>query len=163
MTFVAAGAAAARRLLADGINVNITLLFGLPRYREVAEAFIDGLEDLAGQGKPLDRIASVASFFLSRIDSVIDPIEENYAALGGEQVHFATSLKGMVAISSAKLAYVIYKDLFESEQFETLSDQGATRQRLLWASTGTKNKEYSDIKYVEDIIGKKDMNSRIHT
>ena len=134
--------------------MNITLLFGLPRYRQVAEAYIGGIKSRIDQGKPVNNIVSVASFFLSRIDTLIDPMEEDFVSSVGEQAHFATSIKGQVAISSAKIAYTIYKEIFEDRQFASLEKKGARRQRLLWASTGTKNKEYSDIKYIEAIIGK---------
>jgi transaldolase len=150
-----AGLPAIQQLTAEGINVNITLLFGLPRYRQVAEAYIAGIKSRIDQGKPVNEIVSVASFFLSRIDTLIDPMEEDYANSVGEQAHFATSIKGQVAISSAKIAYTIYKEIFEGRQFAALSTlNGARRQRLLWASTGTKNTEYSDIKYIEEIVGK---------
>jgi len=149
-----AGLPAIQQLTADGINVNITLLFGLPRYRQVAEAYISGIKSRIEQGKPVNNIVSVASFFLSRIDALVDPMEEKFANLVGEQAHFATSIKGQVAISSAKIAYTIYREIFEDRQFAGLAQRGARKQRLLWASTGTKNKEYSDIKYIEAIIGK---------
>ena len=153
------GLTAIRQLIREGINVNATLLFSLDRYKEVAEAYIDGLEDRVKLGLPLHNIASVASFFLSRIDSEIDPIEATYLASGGEKNHFATTIKGEVAISSAKIAYKIYKELFDSERFLKLVHQGATPQRLLWASTKTKNRDYSDIKYVEALIGRNTINT----
>lgn len=153
------GLPAIQQLISEGINVNITLLFGLPRYRQVAEAYIAGIKNRIYQGKPVKNVASVASFFLSRIDSEIDPMEENYVASIGEQAHFATSIKGQVAISSAKIAYTMYKEVFESRKFATLALQGAKPQRLLWASTGTKNPDYSDIKYVEALIGKNTINT----
>lgn len=153
------GLPAIRQLISEGINVNVTLLFGLPRYRQVIEAYMAGLESRADQGKPLKHIASVASFFLSRIDAVIDPKEEEFVALGGEQAHFATKIRGQVAISSAKIAYQIYKETIESEQFVKLTRKGASPQRLLWASTGTKNPDYSDIKYVEALIGADTINT----
>jgi transaldolase len=144
------GLPAIRQLISEGINVNVTLLFALPRYRQVIDAYIDGISDRLDQGKPVKNIASVASFFLSRIDAVIDPIEENFVASTGEQAHFATRIRGQVAISSAKVAYKIYQEAFESEQFLKL---GASPQRLLWASTSPKDPTYSDIKYVEALIG----------
>jgi transaldolase len=153
------GLPAIRQLISEGINVNVTLLFGLPRYRQVIEAYIAGLEARADQGKPLKHIASVASFFLSRIDALIDPKEEEFVALGGEQAHFATKIRGQVAISSAKVAYQIYKETIESEQFIKLARKGASPQRLLWASTSPKNPDYSDIKYVEALIGADTINT----
>jgi len=153
------GLPAIRQLISEGINVNVTLLFGLPRYRQVIDAYIEGLEARADQGKPLKHIASVASFFLSRIDAVIDPKEGEFVALGGEQAHFATKIRGQVAISSAKIAYQIYKETIESEQFIKLARKGASPQRLLWASTSPKNPDYSDIKYVEALIGPETINT----
>jgi transaldolase len=153
------GLPAIRQLISEGINVNVTLLFGLPRYRELAEAYLAGLEERAGQGKSLKNIASVASFFLSRIDVMVDPKEDEFVALGGEQAHFATKIRGQVAISSAKLAYQIYKEIFESERFLKLAEKGASPQRLLWASTSTKNPDYSDVKYVEALIGPDTVNT----
>jgi transaldolase len=155
----AEGLPAIRQLISEGINVNVTLLFGLLRYRQVIEAYIAGLEARADQGKPLKHIASVASFFLSRIDALIDPKEEEFVALGGEQAHFATKIRGQVAISSAKVAYQIYKETVDSEQFIKLARKGASPQRLLWASTSPKNPDYSDIKYVEALIGEDTINT----
>jgi transaldolase len=150
------GLPAIKQLISEGINVNVTLLFALERYRDVAEAYIAGITDRIKQGKPVDKIASVASFFLSRIDAVIDPREEDYIASVGEQAHFATNIRGQVAISSAKMAYKIYQKLFENEEFEKL---GAAPQRLLWASTSPKNPDYSDVKYVEALIGPNTVNT----
>ena len=151
-----AGLPAILQLISEGINVNVTLLFGLPRYRQVIEAYIAGIKDRIGQGKSLKNILSVASFFLSRIDAVVDPKEAEFVALGGEQAHFATKIRGQVAISSAKIAYKIYKETFESEQFLKL---GALPQKLLWASTSPKDPDYSDIKYVEALIGPNTINT----
>jgi transaldolase len=153
------GLPAIRQLISEGINVNVTLLFGLPQYRQVTEAYIAGIRDRIGQGKPVKNIVSVASFFLSRIDAVIDPKEEDFVASSGEKAHFATKIRGQVAISSAKAAYKIYKDIFESEQFVKLADKGASPQRLLWASTKPKNPDYSDIKYIEALIGPNTINT----
>lgn len=153
------GLPAIKQLISDGININVTLLFGLNRYREVAEAYIEGLEARVAEGKPLNHVASVASFFLSRIDSVIDPKEEDFVDLGGEQAHFATNIRGQVAISSAKVAYKIYKEIFESERFIKLAHKGASPQKLLWASTSSKNPNYSDIKYIEALVGFNTINT----
>lgn len=154
-----AGLPAIRQLISEGINVNVTLLFGIPRYRQVIKAYIGGISDRIEQGKPVKNIVSVASFFLSRIDAVIDPKEEEFVALGGEQAHFATKIRGQVAISSAKIAYKIYKENFENEQFAKLALKGASLQRLLWASTSSKDPDYSDIKYVEALIGPNTINT----
>ncbi len=147
------GLPAIRGLIGEGINVNITLLFGLPRYREVADAYLAGLEDRLRRQKPLDRIASVASFFLSRIDVMVDPLLEEKRAMGGDAGTRAAALHGEVAIASAKAAWRIFREIFTSARFESLARQGARIQRLLWASTGTKNPAYSDVKYVEPLIG----------
>ncbi|MGE5222546.1 MAG: bifunctional transaldolase/phosoglucose isomerase [Omnitrophica WOR_2 bacterium] len=147
------GIPAIRQLIGEGINVNITLLFGLPRYREVTEAYISGLEDLAAKGKPLESIASVASFFLSRIDVLIDPILEKHIQAKDAQAQDAERELGQVAIASAKVAYEMYREIFGSERFRKLAGRGARTQRLLWASTSTKNPAYSDVKYVDALIG----------
>ena len=154
-----AGLPAIQQLIGEEINVNITLLFGLPRYREVAEAYLLGLETLAASGKPLDRIASVASFFLSRIDVLVDPFLEKLKLEGGPIAETAAGLHGEVAIASAKVAYQIYQEIFNSERYQKLFRQGARTQRLLWASTGTKNPKYSDVKYVDPLIGRDTINT----
>jgi len=150
------GLPAIRQLISEGINVNVTLLFSLPRYRLVTEAYIGGITDRLDQGKPVKNIASVASFFLSRIDVEIDPKEADFIATTGEQAHFATKIRGQVAISSAKIAYKIYQETFENQQFLKL---GASPQRLLWASTSPKDPDFSDIKYVEALIGPDTVNT----
>ncbi len=153
------GLPAIRRLISEGINVNVTLLFGLDRYREVAEAYIAGLEDRLGRGQSIVRVASVASFFLSRIDILVDPMLEKAANDEGEKGKIAASLRGEVAIASAKIAYQIYKELFSSDRFRKLATQGARPQQVLWASTSTKNPDYSDVKYVEALIGPDTINT----
>ena len=153
-----AGLPAIRQLISEGININVTLLFGLPRYREVAEAYLLGLEERAAQGLHLN-VASVASFFLSRIDVLLDPQLEKIAQAGGPLAAAATSLKGEAAIASAKVAYSIYQQIFGSQRFKALADKGAQTQRLLWASTSTKNPAYSDTKYVEPLIGPETINT----
>jgi transaldolase/glucose-6-phosphate isomerase len=155
----AEGLPAIQQLIGEGINVNITLLFGLPRYRQVAEAYIAGLGTLAAQGKPLKSVASVASFFLSRIDVLLDPTLEKTMASDNSKADLAGMLHGEVAIYSAKAAYQIYKEIFESGRFDKLKAQGARTQRLLWASTSTKNPAYSDLKYVEALIGPETINT----
>jgi len=138
------GLPAIRRAISEGININVTLLFGLDRYEAVTDAYISGLEDRLKAGNPIDNIASVASFFLSRIDVMIDPILDE-KGLG--------DLKGEVAIASAKKAYEIYKQVFSSERWKQLEEKGAKPQRLLWASTSSKNPAFKDTKYVEALIG----------
>jgi transaldolase len=138
------GLAAIRKTISEGLNINVTLLFGLPRYTAVAEAYIAGLEDRLAAGKSIEGISSVASFFLSRIDVVVDPMLE---AKGVKE------LTGEVAIASAKKAYEIYKQVFSGERWGKLAAKGAKPQRLLWASTGSKNPAFKDTKYVEALIG----------
>ena len=138
------GLDAIRRATAQGVNINVTLLFGLPRYEEVALAYIQGLEDHLAAGHEISHIHSVASFFLSRIDVLIDPMLDE-KGLG--------DLKGEVAIASAKKAYEIYKRVFSGERWEKLAAKGANAQRLLWASTSSKNPAFKDTKYVEALIG----------
>jgi transaldolase len=147
------GLPAIQQLIGEGINVNVTLLFGLPRYREVAETYIAGLEARAAQAKPVTHVASVASFFVSRIDALVDPLLEKLMARGGQEADFVKRVRGQVAIASAKMAYQIYKEIFGDDRFKRLADRGARVQRLLWASTGAKNPDYSDVKYVEALIG----------
>lgn len=138
------GLKAIRDSIGHGININVTLLFGLPRYEEVAEAYISGLEDHLAAGHSLGHIRSVASFFLSRIDVMVDPMLE----AKGEK-----DLMGEIAIASAKKAYEIYKRIFSGPRWEKLVAKGANPQRLLWASTSSKNPAFKDTKYVEALIG----------
>ncbi|GAB3274836.1 hypothetical protein GCM10027347_47970 [Larkinella harenae] len=138
------GLPAIQTAISEGINVNVTLLFGLDRYEAVTDAYISGLEARVAAGQPIDHIASVASFFLSRIDVMVDPMLDE-KGLG--------DLKGEVAIASARKAYEIYKRVFSSERFAKLKEKGAKPQRLLWASTSSKNPAIPDTKYVEELIG----------
>jgi transaldolase len=155
----AEGLPAIQQLISEGININVTLLFGLPRYRQVAEAYIAGITARAAQGKAVKGVASVASFFLSRIDVLIDPLLEKLFAQGAGEAELAKKVHGRVAVSSAKVAYQTYKEIFGSGRFRNLADKGARVQRLLWASTGTKNPQYSDLKYVESLIGADTVNT----
>jgi transaldolase len=153
------GLPAIRQLTSEGININVTLIFGLPRYRQVAEAYIAGIEERFRQDKPLRHVSSVASFFLSRIDLMIDPLLENIIKQGGADAEKAGKLRGQIAIASAKSAFQIYKELFLSKKFMGMTEHGARIQRLLWASTGTKNPQYSDIKYVDELIAPDTVNT----
>jgi transaldolase len=153
------GIPAIQQLISEGINVNVTLLFGLPRYREVAEAYLAGIEARIATGKSVKDVASVASFFLSRIDVLIDPILEKCIEENTEKSALAKQLHGQTAIYSAKNAYQIFMQLFHSDRFKKLEEKGACVQRLLWASTGTKNPNYSAIKYVEALIGPETVNT----
>jgi len=153
------GLLAIEQLISEGINVNVTLLFGLPRYIQVVEAYSAGLEARVDQGKSVEHIASVASFFLSRIDALVDPIVKKQFVPENRNSKKAKKIYGQVAISSAKAAYKIYKERFSNSRFRLLLDKGANVQRLLWASTSTKNPDYSDIKYIEQIIGPNTVNT----
>jgi transaldolase len=155
----AEGLPAIRQLISEGISVNVTLLFGLPRYRQVAEAYLAGIEARAARGKPVKQVASVASFFVSRIDALVDPLLETLIAQGGKEADLAKKLRGQVAIASAKMAYQVYKEMVGGDRFKKLAAQGARLQRLLWASTGTKNSNYSDVKYIEALIGPDTVNT----
>jgi transaldolase len=154
-----AGLPAVRQLLREGINVNITLLFAVERYEEVLEAYIAALEDRAKEGKPVDRIASVASFFLSRIDTLLDPQILKIAEAGGPKADVARGLPGTIAVANAKVAYQKYGIVTATERWKKLSANGARPQRLLWASTSTKNPKYSDTMYVEPLIGADTVNT----
>ena len=149
----AAGIPAIRALIAKEINVNVTLLFSTAAYEQVAEAYLSGLEEHAGAGGDVSRVASVASFFISRIDSAVD------ARLADRLEPAAQHLHGKVAIANAKLTYARFGELFSGERWDALDARGAQKQRLLWASTGTKNPAYSDVLYVEELIGPDTVNT----
>jgi transaldolase len=158
------GLPAIQQLISEGINVNVTLLFGLPRYRQVAEAYVAGIEARVAQGKPVQHVASVASFFVSRIDGLVDTLVEKFIAQHSQEpdsrkTELAQQARGQVAIASAKMAYRIYQQIFGSNRFKKLADRGARVQRLLWASTGRKNPDYNDVKYVEALIGANTVNT----
>jgi transaldolase len=155
----AEGLPAIQQLISEGISINVTLLFGLPRYRQVADAYMTGIETRVAQGNPVSHVASVASFFVGRIDVLVDPLLEQRIAQGGSKADVARQVHGEVAIASAKMAYQIYRDIFSSARYEPLARKGARTQRLLWASTGTKNPGYSDVKYVEALIGPDTVNT----
>jgi transaldolase / glucose-6-phosphate isomerase len=155
------GLPAIHDLTADGINVNITLLFAQQVYEQVVEAYLSGLEALAAKGGEISRIASVASFFVSRIDTEVDKLLDEKIARANDPDEKArlAALKGKIAIANAKLAYQRYLRLFAGERWHALAANGAKPQRLLWASTGTKNKAYSDVLYVEELIGPNTINT----
>ena len=149
------GLPAIQQLLGEGININITLLFAIDRYEQVANAYIAALERLAGEGKPLERVASVASFFVSRIDTLIDAQLEArlpQAKTDAERERIS-ALFGKAAIANAKLAYQRFKEIFAGPRFQSLGQKGARVQRMLWASTSTKNPKYRDVLYAEELIG----------
>jgi transaldolase len=146
-----AGLPAIEEMIARGRNINITLIFSLERYAEVVEAYLRGLERLVESGGDPSKVASVASFFVSRVDTEADKRLDEAGAPG--------ELKGKLAVANAKLAYARYKELFSGERWEALSAKGAKSQRCLWASTSTKNPEYRDVLYVEDLIGPETVNT----
>ncbi len=150
------GVPAVQQMLTEGHNVNITLMFSLTDYDNVAEAYISALEARAAAGEPIDRIASVASFFVSRIDTLADELLEARIQAGETR---AQELMGQVAIANAKVAYQHFLKFFKSERFRKLEAQGARVQRVLWASTSTKNPAYSDVMYVDTLIGPHTVNT----
>ncbi|HZR87192.1 MAG TPA: bifunctional transaldolase/phosoglucose isomerase [Bradyrhizobium sp.] len=155
------GLPAIEQLISEGISVNITLLFSQQVYLDVAEAYLKGLEKYVASGGDPSHVASVASFFVSRIDTVVDKqLDEKIAkANDPSEKERLAALKGTIAIANAKLAYQDYKRLIASDRWERLAAKGAKPQRLLWASTGTKNKDYSDVLYVEELIGPDTVNT----
>jgi transaldolase/glucose-6-phosphate isomerase len=155
-----AGLPAIRTLIGEGINVNVTLLFARKAYEAVAQAFIEGLEARAAKGQPLAHVASVASFFVSRIDTLVDAqIAEKLKAASGAEKAALEGLLGKVAIANARIAYQSYKKIFSGPRWAALAGKGAQTQRVLWASTGTKNPHYRDVLYVEELIGPDTVNT----
>lgn len=149
------------QLTADGINVNATLLFSVSRYRDVAKAYLRGLQSRMECGETIDHIQSVASLFVSRVDGLFDKRLAAFAENASTKAEMdkINALMGQVAIANAKAAYQVYKDLFNTEEFKTLQLAGAQTQRLLWASTGTKSPDYSDVLYIESLIGPDTVNT----
>lgn len=154
------GARAVRTLLAEGINVNVTLLFSVEAHRRVIEAYLDALEERAAQGLPVDHVASVASFFVSRVDSEVDKrLDTIVAQLPEDRRGYVEALKGQAALANARMAYQLFGQLFSGPRWAALQAKGAMVQRPLWASTGTKNPAYSDVLYVEQLIGPDTVNT----
>lgn len=159
------GLEAITQSIAAGLNINVTLIFSLERYAEVMAAYIAGLEIRLDQGQPIDHIASVASFFVSRVDTKVDKLLEAIIHENGHHAKLARSLRGQAAVANAKVAYSQFKEVFERDpysrggKFKTFEAKGARLQRPLWASTSTKNSAYSDIKYVQELIGKHTVNT----
>jgi transaldolase len=155
------GLPAVEKAIAQGINVNVTLLFSVESYVNTAWAYIRGLEQRAAAGKDISQIASVASFFLSRIDSNIDARLDAKLKAGVDEKVGAKliALKGKIAIANAKVAYEKSKEIYSSDRWQALAEKGARIQRLLWASTSTKNPEYSDVMYVDELIGPNTVNT----
>src|ERR1700687_315893 len=153
------GLPAIQTMIAEGVNINITLLFSQKVYGEVAEAYVAGLEDYVAKGGDPHRVASVASFFVSRIDTMVDEALDKKIAAAADPAEKAR-LKGLQGkIANAKLAYQMYQRIFRDERWQRLAQHGAQTQRLLWASTGTKNMAYSDVLYVEELIGADTVNT----
>jgi transaldolase/glucose-6-phosphate isomerase len=156
----AAGVPAIRTLVSEGINVNVTLLFARRSYEQVAHAFIEGLEMRLARSADLAHVASVASFFVSRIDTAVDAeLEAKMKTASGADTAALDALLGKVAIANAKLAYQSYRKIFSGPRWDTLAAKGAQPQRVLWASTGTKNPRYRDVLYVEELIGRDTVNT----
>lgn len=158
----AEGLPAVEAAISEGINVNVTLLFSVDSYVETAWSYIRGLEKRAAAGEDISKIASVASFFLSRIDTKIDAQIDSKLEAGVDSLEKEAKLaaiKGKVAIANAKIAYQKYKEIFSSDRWQVLAAKGAKVQRLLWASTSTKNPEYSDVMYVDELVGQDTVNT----
>lgn len=156
----AEGAQAIRRLIAEGINVNVTLLFSIDAHARVIEAYLSGLEDRVAAGRAIDRVASVASFFVSRVDTEIDRRLDAIAASAAEGVRDGLlALRGRAAVANARLAYRLFTQQFSGSRWEALAARGARVQRPLWASTSTKNPAYRDVMYVETLIGPHTVNT----
>lgn len=149
------------QLIAEGVNVNITLLFSIDGYEKVMEAYLRGLERRAAAGEPLAHVASVASFFVSRVDTAVDALLEQKAAEAADEQEREQilALRGRAAIANAKLAYARFQEVVATERFASLREQGAQIQRPLWASTSTKNPAYRDVMYVEELIGPETVNT----
>jgi transaldolase len=155
----AAGVPAIQASVAAGINVNVTLIFSIQRYREVIEAYLSGLEALADSGGDLGEVTSVASFFVSRVDTLVDPRLQAIVDKGGPEADAARARLGTAAIDNAKLAYEIFQKEFSGPRWEALAARGARVQRPLWASTSTKNPEYRDVLYVEELVARDTVNT----
>ncbi len=156
----AEGVPAIEQCVADGLNINVTLLFSQDAYVAVAEAYIRGLEKRAARGEDVSRSASVASFFVSRIDTLVEKtIAGREKTATPQQRALFDEIAGKVAIANAKQAYQKYKQLFSGPRWQALADKGAKTQRVLWASTGTKNPKYSDVLYVDELIGPDTVNT----
>lgn len=153
------GLDAIRRLIAAGLNINVTLIFSLERYAAVKEAYIQGLEERFAAGQPVDRVASVASFFVSRVDTNVDARLEKIISAQPEQADRARALFGKAAVANAKLAYRQFQEVFAGPRWERLAAAGARVQRPLWASTSTKNPNYPTLMYVEPLIGPHTVNT----
>ncbi|NJK57011.1 MAG: transaldolase [Pleurocapsa sp. SU_5_0] len=154
------GLPAIEQAISEGMSINVTLLFSVQSYIETAWAYIKGLEKRAESGADISKVASVASFFLSRIDVMIDEqLDSKLESAEGDAKTKLEAIKGKVAIANAKIAYQEYKEIFSSDRWKALAAKGAKVQRLLWASTGTKNPDYSDVMYVDELVGQDTVNT----
>jgi len=147
------GVAAVRQLVREGVNVDVTLVFGIPRYRAVVEAYLDGLSERAAHGLPLDRVASVASLFLGRIDLMVDPLLARLSQGEGAKGRMAAALKGEVAIACAKAFVGVHREIHSDDRYQALTAHGARPQRLVWVSTGAREHSRGDVTYPEALIG----------
>jgi transaldolase len=155
----AAGVPAIRASITAGVSVNVTLIFSIQRYREVIEAYLSGLEELAASGGDPGQVASVASFFVSRVDTMVDAELQARVEAGGPEAEAARRRLGTAAIDNAKLAYQVFEQTFQGERWERLAGRGARVQRPLWASTSTKNPDYRDVVYVEELVARDTVNT----
>ncbi len=153
------GIPAITQLLSEGININVTLLFSVDRYRDITDAYLKGLEQRLEKGESIRHVVSVASFFLSRIDVMADPLLQDIMDNKPEQAEQAKVALGQVALANAKKAYQVFEEVFSSERFKKLEQQGGRKQRVLWASTGNKNPDYKDLRYVHPLIGPDTVNT----
>ena len=155
----AQGIEAIKKSIAAGININVTLIFSLERYKQVMEAYLSGIEERIAHGLPIDSIASVASFFVSRVDTNVDSQIQTLLKNEGQDADRAAQLLGKAAIANARLAYALFRQTFNTDRFIRLQKQAARLQRPLWASTSTKNPAYRDVMYIEELIGPDTVNT----
>lgn len=153
------GLTAIEALISEGIHVNVTLIFSIQRYKEVVEAYLKGLENLSESGKPVGSVQSVASFFVSRVDGVVDAQIDALIEANRGNKELLNSLKGMTGIANSKKAYQVFQEIFASSRFSALKEKGAFVQRPLWASTSVKNPAYKDTLYAEELIGPDTVNT----
>ena len=153
------GIPAITQLLSEGVNINVTLLFSVDRYRDITDAYLNGLEQRLEKGESIRHVVSVASFFLSRIDVMVDPLLQDIIDNQPEHADKAKMALGQAALANAKKAYQIFEEVYSSERFKKLEQQGARKQRLLWASTGNKNPDYEELRYVYPLIGPDTVNT----
>src|SRR6202165_436031 len=154
-----AGIPAIEKMLYEGHSINITLIFGLDYYRRVADAYVNAVERRIAEGKPVEDVGSVASFFVSRVDTKVDKQLDDLVAAGKLAAEDSRRLKGKAAVANGKLAYEVYQQVFKSPRFNELEARGSRVQRCLWASTSTKNPDYSDVMYIDELVGPETVNT----